>query len=462
MTLKRKLITIGIITGILVVIYFIGAYFLNKITSKDENKNSNLDTAIDLTGNEYEVKANEIAKNIVNKDYKAIYKEFSWDLKRQTSLEDFSANCYSTLNSIGDFKKYADVLITENEDSVTAKIFIKYSKKGLCVNLFLDLSGKIDGITLDYCTVPEKKEKYTEHYISIGKYSLHGLLTLPNNVEKPPVVILVQDKGALDMDNTLYSNRPFLNIAHGLAKKGIAVVRFNKRYSQYSKLAYNEYTIYEEMLDDVESAIKLVEKDRRIDKNNIYILGHGLGGSMTPYLASNNKNIAGIISLAGSPRHLADIMYDHRMCDIGSSDLSDNDKLAQINKIHSDVTKIKKLKKGGNTLILGQNKTFWYSLNKINSEKLVTNLDIPMLFMQGKEDSEVYEDIDFARWQEILEKNELSTFKEYEDLNHFFINVSDKKKNTSNEYKVKGKVDKTVIKDISKWIKSNAKEKNEN
>jgi dienelactone hydrolase len=455
MTLKKKFITLGVVTAILIIIYFVGAHFLNKLVDKEKKSSSNMDTAVDLTGNEYENLSNVVAKGIIEQNYDSIYKKFSWDLKKQLPEETFKINCESMLNSTGNFKEVADIIITENEDSVTSKIFIKYSQKGVCVNLFVDIYGKIDGITLDYCTVPTETEKYTEHYVSIGKYSLHGLLTVPNNIKNPPVVILVQDKGPLDMNSTVYLARPFLNLAHGLAKRGVAVLRFNKRYNQYSKLIYNEYSIHEEMLDDVESAIQLLKKDNRIDKNNIFILGHGLGGTMAPYIAKNN-DITGVVSLASSPRHLAQVMGDQKICDIGVSNKSDNDKLNDINSIHSDVNKIKKLKNGGNELIFGLSKTFWYSFNKIYDSEEVKDLEVPMLFVQGSEDAEVYDDIDFAKWQDILEKKEQCTFIHYDDLNHYFIRTKDKN-NSNNSYKIKGNVDKKVIKDIAKWVKSNSK-----
>ena len=38
MTLKKKFVILGIITFILIIVYFVGSYFLNKAFSKEEKK----------------------------------------------------------------------------------------------------------------------------------------------------------------------------------------------------------------------------------------------------------------------------------------------------------------------------------------------------------------------------------------------------------------------------------------
>ena len=451
---KKKLKLVGIIAVILTTVFIILigiANKFNKTVDKENHTNPNED--IEVNDTEYEAKSREIASFIVNKDYESIYKEFSRDLKKQLTIERFTEESNSILSSAGKFEKYADIITNENEDYVSAKAFLKYKKKGICINLFLDLSGDIDGIRLDYCTVPTFTKNYTEQYVAVGKYSLHGLLTLPKDVEKPPVVILIADSGNIDMDSTIYSNKPFANIAHGLAKKGIATLRFNKRYNQYSKLASNSYSIKDDILEDANSAIELMMKDKRIDNNNIFIIGHGLGGSLTPKIAKDNPKVRGIISLAGSPRHYADVIYDQYVCEIGASNLKDNDKLQEINQTEKDVEKIKSLKKGGVGLILGYSKTYWKSLNNIDIENIVTQIDTPMLFLQGKDDFQIYSAVDFSKWKEILKDKKNCSFIEYKGLNHYFIKSNGKDiTEAADEYKIKGKVNSDVINDIAKWI----------
>ncbi|MDF2845259.1 MAG: hypothetical protein K0R00_3685, partial [Herbinix sp.] len=92
----------------------------------------------------------------------------------------------------------------------------------------------------------------------------------------------------------------------------------------------------------------------------------------------------------------------------------------------------------------------WYSLNQLNSGEVAKSLEIPMLFLQGSADFQVNIDKDFMEWKEILKNKTNCTFKEYNNLNHLFMNSNGKSDIT--EYDIAGKFDGTVIKDIADWI----------
>ena len=72
-----------------------------------------------------------------------------------------------------------------------------------------------------------------EERIVIGentKYPLNGLLTLPVGATNPvPAVVFVHGSGASNMDETVGKLTPFKDLAHGLARHGIASVRYDKR-----------------------------------------------------------------------------------------------------------------------------------------------------------------------------------------------------------------------------------------
>ena len=72
-----------------------------------------------------------------------------------------------------------------------------------------------------------------EERIVIGentKYPLNGLLTLPVGATNPvPAVVFVHGSGASNMDENVGKLTPFKDSAHGLARYGIASVRYDKR-----------------------------------------------------------------------------------------------------------------------------------------------------------------------------------------------------------------------------------------
>jgi hypothetical protein len=77
--------------------------------------------------------------------------------------------------------------------------------------------------------------KFEEREISIGKgiWSLPGTLSLPKGVGFFPAVVLVHGSGPHDRDETIGPNKPFRDLANGLASRGIAVLRYEKRTKQY-------------------------------------------------------------------------------------------------------------------------------------------------------------------------------------------------------------------------------------
>ncbi len=76
-------------------------------------------------------------------------------------------------------------------------------------------------------------------------------------------MILVHGSGPNDRDETLGPNTPFRDLAHGLASRGIAVLRYDKRTFALKQKLMNEgfntkITIKEEVLDDVLATVAKV------------------------------------------------------------------------------------------------------------------------------------------------------------------------------------------------------------
>ncbi|MBR4878554.1 MAG: alpha/beta hydrolase, partial [Clostridia bacterium] len=126
----------------------------------------------------------------------------------------------------------------------------------------------------------------TSEKITIGKgtkYPLDGRLTLPDNLANPvPAVVFVHGSGSSNMDEKVGKLTPFRDLAEGLAKHGIASVRYDKRPYKYGfrMTVKGGITVREEVIEDAILAKKLLESDNRIDKNNIFIVGHSMGGML--------------------------------------------------------------------------------------------------------------------------------------------------------------------------------------
>src|SRR6185369_4322477 len=77
---------------------------------------------------------------------------------------------------------------------------------------------------------------FREQELTVGagtEWALPATLTLPTGTGPFPAVVLVHGSGPNDRDETIGPNKPFQDLAQGLASQGIAVLRYEKRTKQH-------------------------------------------------------------------------------------------------------------------------------------------------------------------------------------------------------------------------------------
>jgi len=127
---------------------------------------------------------------------------------------------------------------------------------------------------------------------------LAGTLTIPTGKGPFPAVVLITGSGAQNRDEELMGHKPFLVIADFLTRNGIAVLRYDDRgvgKSQGSQLNATSA----DFATDAEAAFNFLKNNQDINPKAIGFIGHSEGGLIAPIVASSNKDIAFIISLAG-------------------------------------------------------------------------------------------------------------------------------------------------------------------
>ena len=287
-----------------------------------------------------------------------------------------------------------------------------------------------------------------------GAESLPGTLTIPKGSGPFPAVVLVHGSGPNDRDESLGPNKPFKDIAWGLASRGIAVLRYDKRTKTYGdKIAtLKSFTVKDEVVDDALAAVELLHSTDGIDPNAIFVLGHSLGGMLAPRIAQADTRIAGILVLAGAARPLEDLMIEQTRYVLQlDGDLSAEDQ-KQIEVLEKQVADVKALKLASplpNEAILGAPPQYWLDLQDYDAVQAARALSRPMLILQGERDYQVTLD-DYQRWRDALSSRPNVTLKTYPDLNHLFMPGVGK--STPHEYQLQGHVSVTVIEDMSMWI----------
>ena len=112
-----------------------------------------------------------------------------------------------------------------------------------------------------------KPETFHEREVTVGddEWKLPGTLTLPNGTGPFPGIVLVHGSGPNDRDETVGGSKLFKDLAEGLASRGIAVLRYEKRSKQYGmKMAgMHGMTIDDETVDDAVRAAELMRAQKR-------------------------------------------------------------------------------------------------------------------------------------------------------------------------------------------------------
>ena len=118
-------------------------------------------------------------------------------------------------------------------------------------------------------------------------------------------MVLVHGSSPQDMDETVIGNKPFRDLAEGLAERGVATLRYDKRTKVYGAKSEVK-TLADETIDDAVSAARLCAKQPKVDARRVFVLGHSLGGYAAPRIAqAGGGAIRGMIVLAGTSRPLA-------------------------------------------------------------------------------------------------------------------------------------------------------------
>lgn len=304
-----------------------------------------------------------------------------------------------------------------------------------------------------------------EERIVIGentKYPLNGLLTLPADVATPvPAVVFVHGSGASNMDEKVGKLTPFKDLAQGLARHGIASVRYDKRsFAHGFKMLRDkglEVTVKTETIDDAILATELLKKDPRIDPERVFIIGHSMGGMLAPRIDAEGGNYAGLIIMAGSPRKLEEIILDQNEAALRSTKGIVNwivkkqvEKFAAMfgGMYQLSDEEAKKRKMGGGTTLY-----YFKEMGEHPASGYLLTTGKPILILQGEKDFQATAEKDFAAYKQLLDRKENVTFRLYENLNHAFVpSVYGDIMKAKQEYNVEQHISEEVIADIAIWI----------
>ncbi len=399
-------------------------------------------------------------KSITSGDNNTAYSLLDTIISKKVLPTQFNAIWGGLQSQIGTYKTHG---VTRTEETNTTYTPFEFEKATLDLKLAFNSQKKIIGFFFvpakavnsykkaDYDNPANYIEK--DILVKTNKYSLPGTLTLPVGKANAPIVILLAGSGPTDKDESIGPNKFLKDVAAGLASKGIASLRYDKRTKTYaSQLKLDSLTINEEVIEDANSAINMVSSIPEVNSSQIYLVGHSLGGMAAPKIASQNNKVKGVVLLSANARPLQDLLLEQTNYIFSLDGLNETEK-SQIDQLSKQVQTSKqvslKLDTPPSDLPMGIPAIYWKTLNNYNQVETASKLNQKIFVLQGERDYQVTME-DFNLWKKSLNTKKNAVLKSYPQLNHLFIKGEDKSE--PKDYDIPGNVDPVVIQDISEWI----------
>jgi dienelactone hydrolase len=419
-----------------------------------------------------EERAREAAGWLVNEQYQALWDASTTVMQKRASVEDWKTKAGPAVKAFGKLIEFGPAKVSQAGGNTIVTLPAKFENAAVDFTVSVDAEGKIAGLFLrphgEQATAYQrpayvKPESFAEREVTVGdgEWKLPGTLLLPKSAQtasRVPAVVLVHGSGPNDRDETISGNKPFKDLAEGLASQGIAVLRYDKRTKVYGAqiAGLKQFTVKEETIDDAVQAVALLEKQPEIDPKRVFVLGHSLGGYLLPMILESMPDARGGIALAGSTRPLEDIMVEQyeelipEQTAGGSEELKQKGQatLEQARQARAAIKALDPSKIDGPPLLYAP-PSYWLALAGYNPPARAVKFSMPLLILQGERDYQV-KMTEFTNWKAALGSRPNVTLKSYPALNHLFIEGTGK--STPEEYNHPGHVSAEVISDIAKWI----------
>lgn len=435
----------------------------------DENTGTSIETEKVLDEEAAKLTGKAFLEQFLSKDFDGAYNDHALDdaMKKAFNVELMASIHEKLIADYGELIELKGQKETSSQGFYIVSFGASHEKQTLAYNVVFNQKGEIGGFNyqeIESLDVFSSTDNPSENgkAVTFGSedFPLEGTLLYPEGEGPFPAVVLVHGSGPNDRDETIMGNKPFKDLAEGLASKGIAVLRYDKRTYTHG-LKYSdpkvaaEVTIYNEVIDDAIYAVEYLKDQPNIDTEKLIVIGHSLGANQAPRIAKGQSDIAGIAILGGNVTPLQDLMvYQYEYLFSLDETADEATKAVQNTQLGEIILAVKMINSEelslttDPALTMGVPAKYWMDIRDYNPVEIAKTLEIPMIIMQGGRDYQVPPS-EFEMWKEGL--GDQAEYRYYESLNHLFIEGEGTP--SPDEYAVPGKVDPQVINDLAEWIK---------
>ncbi|MFZ6861624.1 alpha/beta hydrolase family protein [Undibacterium sp. Ji67W] len=312
---------------------------------------------------------------------------------------------------------------------------------------------------------------------------LAGTFSTPKGAGPFPTIIFIAGSGPHTREEVVAGHRIFYVLADYLNKRGIAVLRYDKRGVGQSSGDYKSATSAE-FISDAAASVRYLMSRADVDQKHIGLLGHSEGGLIAPAVAAHDPQVSFIILLAGpaisGDKLLAEQIYliekasgvpaeravmgrevNEELFKAIAESKSESeakskaamifDKAIEEHKIFGNAEQIKAAGLSGLT-------TPWmrYFLS-YDPVPALRQLKVPVLALNGSLDLQVPAKSNLAAMRLALSENKEVMIKELAHLNHLFQSANT---GAPAEYaQIEETINPGVLNVIGEWVSDHAKSK---
>jgi alpha/beta superfamily hydrolase len=416
-------------------------------TTQSEPTTKSTTTAAGLTEAEQREQAVRLTELLADGEFETVHGLLSERVRGQLSVDALRSGWEQTTANSGRYTGVASVNRTTQQGYDVLVVRAQFEAGALNVQVAFQ-NGEVGGLQL----IPPQSEysppayadqsAFEERTLSLSSPAcdLGATLSVPTGGADIGVV-LVHGSGPHDRDETIGPNKPLKDIAWGLASRGVAVLRYEKR-TFACDVATDELGFGPLVVDDALTALDRLRAETEV--SSTAVVGHSLGAYAAPRIASEDGDASAYL-LAAPSRPLYELVPDQvRYLANLDGEVTD----AERERIESVEATSERLAAGdyeGGGFSWGA--AFWRDVADYDPVRTATELDASVYALQGGRDYQITPDADFPAWRDAL--GESNTVL-YDALNHLFI--AGEGDPNPNEYFVPGNVAEAVVSDLAGWL----------
>ncbi|MFF2550793.1 serine aminopeptidase domain-containing protein [Nocardia sp. NPDC058058] len=357
---------------------------------------------------------------------------------------------------------------TESIDAelVRVSVPVDCERGGLTLIVSVDGAGQLHGIRLappaGAWTPPDyaRPKRFVEQDITVGDGStaVPGTLTLPRGKGPFPGAVLLAS-GPTNRDQTVGPNKPFKDLAWGLAGRGIAVLRFDKVNHVHGAFAGEpDFTMVREYLPTTIAAVHALQRHSRVNADRVFVIGHSGGGKAAPRVAAAEPSIAGVVVMAGDtvPLPRAAVRVANYLAGLDPGPHT----AATVESITRQAAAVESPRLSSATatseLLFGWPASYWLDLRAYDPVETAAALGKPILVVQGRRDYQVTVEDDLPGWVSGLAACADARIQIYDAVDHMFFPGTGA--STPAGYQVPNHLDAAVVSDIADWLTAGRRE----